>query len=118
MRRIFFILSLVLIVGCNNQNHPPENLEEAKSTTGSLAASAPAKASTVARKEKRENVKISPLEVAQKEYLAAYDDYVRLLKESGPQTLETLQALANYQKKYQLYQMLLKAEDGEPEVSN
>lgn len=57
-------------------------------------------------------LKISPLEYAQKEYLDAYNDYVRLLRESGPQTIETLQALALYQKKYQIYQMLLKA-DGE-----
>ncbi|MBU1106804.1 MAG: hypothetical protein KKB51_09075 [Candidatus Riflebacteria bacterium] len=62
-------------------------------------------ASTPAPKEK-----ISPLEFSQKEYLDAYNDYVRLLRESGPQTIETLQALAVYQKKYQIYQMLLKAE--------
>jgi hypothetical protein len=57
-------------------------------------------------------VRLSPLETAQKEYLTSYDEYVRLLRESGPQTMDTLQALANYQKKYQLYQMMLKAEKG------
>jgi len=52
----------------------------------------------------------SPLEKAQKEYLAAYEKYVKTLRESGPQTLETLHALADYQKKYQLYQTLLEAQ--------
>ncbi|MFA7146519.1 MAG: hypothetical protein WC221_08040 [Candidatus Riflebacteria bacterium] len=56
-----------------------------------------------------QNIKLSPIEYAQKEYLDAYNDYVRLLRESGPQTIETLQALAIYQKKYQIYQMFLKA---------
>jgi len=53
--------------------------------------------------------RLSPLELTQKEYLDSYNEYVRLLRESGPQTIETLQALAIYQKKYQIYQMLLKA---------
>ncbi|MDD3001583.1 MAG: hypothetical protein PHF29_07500, partial [Candidatus Riflebacteria bacterium] len=56
-----------------------------------------------------QNIKLSPIDYAQKEYLDAYNDYVRLLRESGPQTIDTLQALAIYQKKYQIYQMLLKA---------
>lgn len=52
----------------------------------------------------------SVLEKAQKDYQDSYSEYVRSLRESGPQTLETLQALTVYQKKYQIYQMLLKAE--------
>lgn len=48
-----------------------------------------------------------PLSVAHREYLSAYNTYVMLLRESGPQTMETLEALANYQKKYQLYRMLM-----------
>ncbi|MBR4329284.1 MAG: hypothetical protein IKO19_01625 [Candidatus Riflebacteria bacterium] len=52
----------------------------------------------------------SVLEKAQKDYQDSYSEYVRCLRESGPQTIETLQALAVYQKKYQIYQMLLKAE--------
>lgn len=54
--------------------------------------------------------RLSTLEQSQKEYLDAYNEYVRLLRESGPQTIETLQALAIYQKKYQIFQMLLKAQ--------
>ncbi len=56
------------------------------------------------------SARLSPLELSQKEYLDAYNEYVRLLRESGPQTIETLQALAIYQKKYQIFQMLLKAQ--------
>ena len=52
----------------------------------------------------------SVLEKAQKDYQDSYSEYVRCLRESGPQTIETLQALTVYQKKYQIYQMLLKAE--------
>ncbi|HNW36084.1 MAG TPA: hypothetical protein PKM25_14195 [Candidatus Ozemobacteraceae bacterium] len=49
------------------------------------------------------------LETAHKEYLAAYDRYVKMLRESGPQTMETLSALAEYQRKYQTYQLFLSA---------
>jgi hypothetical protein len=52
----------------------------------------------------------SVLDKAQKEYQDSYSEYVKSLRESGPQTIETLQALTLYQKKYQIYQMLLKAE--------
>ncbi len=55
--------------------------------------------------------KDSPLEKAHKEYLEAYEAYVQALRENGPQTMETLNALADYQKKYQLYQMILRAQD-------
>lgn len=50
------------------------------------------------------------LEQAHQAYQKAYEGYVRLLRESGPQTMETLNALADYQKKYQIYQMLVGAE--------
>lgn len=47
------------------------------------------------------------LEDAHRDYLAAYDRYVKMLRESGPQTMETLSALAEYQRKYQTYQLML-----------
>ncbi len=47
------------------------------------------------------------LESAHTDYLEAYDRYVKLLRESGPQTMDTLGALAEYQRKYQTYQMML-----------
>ena len=49
-----------------------------------------------------------PLSVAHREYLSAYNTYVMLLRESGPQTMATLEALADYQKKYQIYRMMMK----------
>ncbi len=47
------------------------------------------------------------LEDAHREYLLAYDRYVKMLRESGPQTMETLGALAEYQRKYQTYQLMI-----------
>jgi len=52
------------------------------------------------------------LEQAHQEYQVAYDKYVKMLRESGPQTLDTLNALADYQKKYQLYQRMLSDTQG------
>ena len=49
------------------------------------------------------------LAVAYKAYKESYEEYVRLLRESGPQTVETLHALVGYQQKYRIYQLLLNA---------
>ena len=57
------------------------------------------------------------LEQAHQAYQKAYEQYVRLLRESGPQTMETLNALADYQKKYQIYQMLVGAERDIPALA-
>lgn len=46
------------------------------------------------------------LEKAHQDYLNAYERYVQLLRESGPHAMDTLNALADYQKKYQLYQRM------------
>lgn len=51
-------------------------------------------------------MKEDPLTRANKDYMIAYNKYVMLLRESGPQTIETLQALAEYQRKYKIYQMV------------
>lgn len=50
------------------------------------------------------------LEKAMKDYLDAYEKYVKMLRESGPQTMDTLHALSDYQKKYRFYQTLLDAQ--------
>lgn len=113
MKRSTVFLAMVSLVflgtGCQKQEQiiPP-----AADTSVQSGASFPAQFSTREIQEplKSEAKRLSPLEYAQKEYLDAYNDYVRLLRESGPQTIDTLQALASYQKKYQIYQMLLKAE--------
>lgn len=46
------------------------------------------------------------LEKAHQDYLNAYERYVQLLRESGPHAMDTLNALADYQKKYQLFQRM------------
>ncbi|HNV70759.1 MAG TPA: hypothetical protein PKO06_13745, partial [Candidatus Ozemobacteraceae bacterium] len=73
----------------------------------SESVSPPTEIPTTSIKLPRDN----PLEKAHKEYLEAYETYVQALRENGPQTMETLNALADYQKKYQLYQMILRAQD-------
>ena len=106
---LLILFAAIFISGCNQNPAIPE----AKAASASqVLPSAPIQMSTVeATADQQKNIKISPLDYAQKEYLDAYNDYVRLLRESGPQTIETLQALALYQKKYQIYQMLLKADE-------
>lgn len=76
-----------------------------------MISMSPVQQSTVeaAARVATQGARISPLEIAQKDYLDSYNEYVRLLRESGPQTIETLQALTVYQKNFQIYQMLLKA---------
>lgn len=67
-------------------------------------------ANIVASGASKIDIEKTVLEEAQRNYQNSYNEYVRCLRESGPQTLETLQALTIYQKNYQIYQMLLKAE--------
>jgi len=108
---VFLAIALLLlsVTGCQKQNQvvPPST-----GTTIQSKVSFPAQFNTREMQQpvKTNARKLSPIEYAQKEYLASYNEYVRLLRESGPQTIETLQALAQYQKNYQIYQMLLKAE--------
>lgn len=113
MKRLTVFLAIVSLsslgTGCQKQEQVSSPLTGNQVQSG---ASFPAQFSTREIQEplKPDAKRLSPLEYAQKEYLDAYNDYVRLLRESGPQTIDTLQALAMYQKKYQIYQMLLKAE--------
>lgn len=113
-RYLLLTITLALfIAGCNQNGVTPAS--QPSGDTQRLSSD-PVQVSTVeATASKPLRQKISPLDYAQKEYLTAYNDYVRLLRESGPQTIETLQALALYQRKYQIYQMLIKAEGGKSE---
>mgnify|MGYP001569171019 CR=1 FL=1 len=99
----------MLLIGCSQG--PLSTAPEVKSpsTNTSLMSSIPS--STVFAADSP-SAKESPLEKSHKEYLQAYEKYVQTLRESGPQTLETLYALADYQKKYQIYQMVLNAQSG------
>ncbi len=105
------LAAAALLPGCG-QN--PELPVQQPGSSSQILNSDPVQANTVETAVRpAKTQKVSPLEYAQKEYLDAYNEYVRLLRESGPQTIETLQALALYQKKYQIYQMLLKAESSQ-----
>ncbi len=114
MKKLLAIVIALALINCGcNKDGQPDGEKANASATPTFISGAPTQASTVSVSASTSaGVKLSPLETAQKDYLASYDEYVRLLRESGPQTMETLQALANYQKKYQLYQMMLKAEKG------
>ncbi len=113
MKNIFTLLAVALVVltatGCEKKTGP-EAVPSTDPRAGMISM-APAQHGTVETTagSASSGQRLSPLELTQKEYLDAYNEYVRLLRESGPQTIETLQALAIYQKKYQIYQMLLKA---------
>ena len=106
---VFFVISLLFVVGCNSEEHP-ENQQSVNRGALINSSAGPASAATKVASLSIP-VKHSPIEVAHAEYLQAYDEYVRLLRQSGPQTRKTLHALAEYQKKYRIYQMLLEAED-------
>ncbi len=114
---LFLIIGGLVTLGGCNKNIPPEKTPSTDPRAGviSMSPMSPSQQSTFesdspANASDTAKVRLSPIEISQKEYLDAYNEYVRLLRESGPQTIETLQALAIYQKKYQIYQMLLKAE--------
>ncbi|MBI3039886.1 hypothetical protein HYY75_12705 [bacterium] len=109
----FFILS---ILGCQEKRIEPSQSPSAPR----LMINPPGTPGTIVKvtleppksNEPRSNEEVkNHLSLAQREYLIAYEKYVKALREEGPQNIETLKALANYQEKYQLYQMLLSASD-------
>ena len=115
MKRIIYISLLVsslFLLGCDENNKEASSPQTVQPQPSEISNNINSNEYTVLNasegnlfgKEK------SVLEKAQKDYQDSYSEYVRSLRESGPQTLETLQALTVYQKKYQIYQMLLKAE--------
>ncbi|HNX76159.1 MAG TPA: hypothetical protein PLM07_10500 [Candidatus Rifleibacterium sp.] len=114
MKKILIVFALALAFagnGCNGNDRPaiPASTDPRAGLISMSPATSGHAASTTAAAATAEH--LSPLELSQKQYLDAYNDYVRLLRESGPQTIDTLQALAIYQKQYQIYQMLLKAQN-------
>lgn len=101
------VLLFIFVLGCSGTDATDEEQNNVDTfVNGSLGpASAATKVATPSLPVKR-----SPIEVAHKEYIEAYDEYVRLLRQEGPQTRKTLNALAEYQRKYRVYQMLLDAQ--------
>lgn len=104
------VVCVLVSTGCAPKEELPNGSRQGKNSP--YISSAPTQVSTTEAGSagQMSALRISPIDYAQKEYLDSYNDYVRLLRESGPQTIETLQALAVYQKKYQIYQMILKAD--------
>lgn len=104
--RGFLIVGIAFInIGCRESVDP---VPAAANASSSSAASAVTPALATAAQASNATAAVErTLEDAHKEYLAAYDRYVKLLRESGPQTMETLGALAEYQRKYQTYQLML-----------
>ena len=114
MKKILIVFAMTLAFagsGCNSNERPaiPASTDPRAGLISMSPAGSDRTASMAVPAASAE--RLSPLELSQKQYLDAYNDYVRLLRESGPQTIDTLQALAIYQKQYQIYQMLLKAQN-------
>lgn len=101
------VLIPLMLAGCNENKSASNNAvsENNKTTTNELNLH-----SSVGNASSAVEVEESVIEDAHKNYMNSYNEYVRCLRESGPQTVETLQALSQYQRNYQIYQMLLKAE--------
>ena len=112
-RYIYLILiGIILVVGCDNAT-TKTNVVRLNTNTESNDITKANKNLSDTNHELNNSDKetsIIIIEKAQKDYQDSYNEYVKCLRESGPQTLETLQALTIYQKNYQIYQMLLKAE--------
>ncbi len=114
MERIFYfiLLGLLFVVGCDNSSTNDAEIRS-KSLANNNVKNVNNNSSSEINVYTNKNItekELSIIEKAQKEYQDSYNEYVKSLRESGPQTIETLQALTIYQKKYQIYQMLLKAE--------
>lgn len=114
MKKLVFALAIagmaLNLSGCENNQEIPDHMTKSNEQIirGRLSTS-PVGIGTITASKTRK-LHYSPTELAQQEYKDAYNEYVRHLRESGPQTIATLEALANYQRKYQIYQMLLNAD--------
>jgi hypothetical protein len=86
--------------------------KEPKGHAHDLTTASPSLAVPVSHQTNR--IPAAALERAQKEYQGAYDKYVKMLRESGPQTMETLHCLSDYQKKFRIYQNLVEEMQGQP----
>ncbi len=115
MKRLFlpiiFIVGVVLM-GCDEANNTVSSNSD-KTVNTSMTNNISLHSNKVASNASPEQIEKNVLEEAQRNYQNSYNEYVRCLREKGPQTIETLQALTQYQKHYQIYQMLLNAETKE-----
>ena len=103
-------IGILFVVGCNNAT---TNKDIVRLNTNSETKNVSSVNKNITESNNQINnsdKETSIIDKAQKDYQDSYNEYVKCLRESGPQTIETLQALTIYQKNYQIYQMLLKAE--------
>lgn len=115
MKRLFvqiLLLSIFILAGCEeaNNNYSVTNNSDTNKVSLSNKADFSPDNQNNSNETQKENIKISEIDAAQKDYQDSYNEYVRCLREIGPQKIETLKALSNYQKKYHIYQKLLKEE--------
>lgn len=104
------LMGSLIFLGCNKPKEQVDSVKANTSVKSAYSNDLKLHSNVVASSSSKADIERTVLEEAQKNYQNAYNEYVRCLRESGPQTLETLQALTVYQKNYQIYQMLLKAE--------
>ena len=110
-RYLYLILiGIILVVGCDNATTSSNVVRLNTNTESNDITRANQNVSDTSHQLNNSDKETSIIEKAQKDYQDSYNEYVKCLRESGPQTIETLQALTIYQKNYQIYQMLLKAE--------
>ncbi|MBF0547796.1 MAG: hypothetical protein HQM08_25385 [Candidatus Riflebacteria bacterium] len=100
---IFFSIFAISMSGCKSEKKEVPTITKLQIATETQSFSNPVRDLTI------NNV----LEKTHQEYLRSYEKYVQMLREKGPQTMETLEALADYQKNYQLYQKILAEEKKE-----
>ena len=112
MKRLIYLLlfGMIFVAGCDNTSSSNNVVRLKNNSDTNAQVNASKKASETSLSTNISDKEMSIVEKAQKDYQDSYNEYVRCLRESGPQTIETLQALTIYQKNYQIYLMILKAE--------
>ena len=93
----FNLYLLCLITGCNDNSTVNHGANNNGMAPNRLVENDKVKKAT------------DPIKEAETDYLNAYNEYLRLSKDKGPQDSETLQALMLYQQKHQIYEMLVNA---------
>ena len=111
MKRIiyqFLFISLIFLNGCENSE---KSVSLSQNNKNNISQQNTANTSSNLNKKSIESDnELTSIDKAQKNYQDSYNEYVRCLRELGPQRIETLQALTLYQKNYHIYQAILKTE--------
>ena len=111
MKRLIWqllIVAIILLNGCDNTkkiNAVSNNKDTENSNIKSSGLTS--KNEYIGSNTQSLSDKTIILNKAQKDYQDSYNNYVRCLRELGPQRIETLQALTIYQKNYHIYQRIL-----------